>query len=756
MGNKIPAGRGFSTVMPDLDFETYSEAGCVWREGTQKWVAPKGSAKKSIFAVGAAVYAEHPSTEVLCLFYDLKDGVGPELWTPHHSDPPFRLLEHVGKGLPLEAWNSMFEFLIWSHVCTRLYGWPAIPREQIFCAAAKSRRFGLPGKLEIAANVVGKELKHAADGKRMLNRYSIPRNPTKNDLRLRIDPWEDGLEGIGLYSYCRQDIVSEASVSSVCPDLDDKELAIWRLDQRINLRGVPVDMPAVVSAVKVLDYMEIKYNAEMARLTNGDANTCSEVAAIQNNLWMNYGLRMHSLDDEAVTTALKGELHPTARRILLIRKKMASAGAKKLRAMQRLASYDNRVRDQYIYHGPHTGRWSSGGLQLHNMKSSGPDLHLCPSCQVYYGPGDFDCCTSCGTVATAEKAESWSIESMTSVINTLHNYPEEPANVETILGDQTLDALAGSIRGLICAPAGKDFLCSDYSAIEAVVLAALAGEEWRLEVFRTHGKIYEQTAADITGKTLQYYIDYYSQNGGHHSDRKPFGKIPELASGYAGWIGAWKAFGADEFFDDDAIKDKIKAWRAKSPMIVELWGGQWRKHPDRWEFSAELYGLEGMAISAVLNPGHTYRYRLISYLYENDILYAQLPSGRLMHYHQPRLAEVQDRFSKNMKWDLSYMTYNTNPMKGKIGWVRVHTYGGMLTENVTQAVARDIFAHGMLNVEAAGYPLMLHTHDEMMSEVDEGFGSVEEYERLMCDLPAWCNDWPIRAEGGWRGKRYRK
>jgi DNA polymerase len=164
-----------------------------------------------------------------------------------------------------------------------------------------------------------------------------------------------------------------------------------------------------------------------------------------------------------------------------------------------------------------------------------------------------------------------------------------------------------------------------------------------------------------------------------------------------------------------------------------------------------------MAIKAVLDPGTWYTYRWLSYGVFNDVLYCLLPSGRCISYHQPRLTTVNSRMKRELlQYSLSHMNYNTNSKKGRIGWVRVETYGGMLVENATSGVARDILAHAMPKLEAAGYPVVAHVHDEPFSEVPIGFGSIEEFESIMMDLPDWAAGWPIKAAGGWRGHRYRK
>ena len=203
-------------------------------------------------------------------------------------------------------------------------------------------------------------------------------------------------------------------------------------------------------------------------------------------------------------------------------------------------------------------------------------------------------------------------------------------------------------------------------------------------------------------------------------------------SAYQGGLGAWKAFGADKFMTDEEIQLNVKKWRADSPMIVKLW-----------------YGLESAAMDAVRNPGVEFTYRMITYICKDNKLFCILPSDRAMTYHEPLITQKMMPWGK-WKPSLSYMGWKDN------NWKRIDTFGGRLAENVTQAVARDIFTFALVNIEKAGYPIVLHTHDQITSEVPIGHGSIEEFEKVMSQRPAWCSDWPIRAAGGWRGKRYRK
>jgi DNA polymerase len=305
-----------------------------------------------------------------------------------------------------------------------------------------------------------------------------------------------------------------------------------------------------------------------------------------------------------------------------------------------------------------------------------------------------------------------------------------------------LTVISSSLRGLFVAAPGHRLICSDYRAIEAVVLAALAGEQWRLDVFHRNEDIYLQSASKIKGTTVAEYLAYAERTGEHHPDRQ-LGKVAELASGYGGGIGAWKNFHADDFLSDEQIEDAKRKWRQESPNIKRFW-----------------YKLEDAAKKALRNVHTPIRCRSITYVYDGRALRCILPSGRALVYQNPSLKRVE-------KWgrlrdEIWFWGMNSNAKYGRVGvWMEMSTYGGKLCENVTQATARDIMAHGMLNTDRAGYPIVLHVHDEEVAECPDGFGTVEGLEACMNDLPAWARTddghrWPVDARGGWAGREYRK
>ena len=883
-GYRLHAGRSHSTVLPDMDFETYSEAGLVWDEGKQRWRAPDRApgTKRSIGLVGAARYAEHPSTKVLCLAYDLKDGRGRRQWTPG-MDPPVDLFAYLATGGPIEAWNVSFERHIWEKVCVPRMNWPPIHRGQWRCAMAKARAFALPGALANAASVVHASAQKDPAGTRLLNRFSVPRNPTLKDKRLRLDPATDP-EGPALYAYNLQDIMAEAEVSSLVPDLQPDEQDWWFVDQEINARGVQIDMDSVTAAIQIVEEASRRYNGELAELTGGAVSSASEIQKFLN--WLaTYGLYLPSLDEDAVEGALaRTDLHPVTRRALEIRALVGSASVKKLFAMEHTVCGDGRIRDLYTYHGARTGRATGGAVQPTNLPNHGPAVRKCGSCGRYHG-ADLARCPWCSAEATGSPQE-WSAAAMEDAIAVIRS---GSLDLVRMCFGSALPAISGCLRGMFVAAPGHDLIASDYSAIEAVVLAELAGEEWRKEVFRTHGKIYEMSASKISGVPFEEMMEHRKRTGQHHPLRKTIGKVAELAcfapgtlvltdkgyvpiekvepydrlwdgiewvghegvvykgrkrvmdldgvwvtdshpvfvaygyvparflsvgsscrklalavgsenlppiefaskplgkrplwrnrskvydivnagprhrftiktqsghlivhnSGYQGWIGAWKAFGADEFMSEEQMKTSILKWRAESPAIVEYWGGQTR----RVSFGGvvqEYYGIEGAAVMAVLSPGKEFSFRGITYVCQGDVLYCRLLSGRYLTYHSPRLEPSQKRVGE---WSLSYQGWNTNPKNGSVGWIRMSTWGGRLVENIIQATARDIQREALVKQERLGYKIVLHVYDENVAEVPEGWGSIEEFENIMSTMPAWAADWPVRAAGGWRGKRYRK
>ncbi len=863
-GTRLPAGISYSTVLPDMDFETYSEAGYVWDSTIGKWrtiCEPPGKGGM-LAALGTAVYAEHPSTRPLCLAYDLKDGKGPHLWTPaphshkiltvpfvhlEYGPPgPTPLFDHILHGGLIEAHNSMFEYLIWENVCHKRMGWPKLPIEQLRCSAAKAKKASLPPSLGDLSKVLRIEHGKDADGTRLIKKFSIPgpvapwdaaataaaiareavcptaqkwvitRQKSTVDISLsslsykeqmeilacdaierefdkpsvawisddppaaprqgkrkkvvytdvtvplqQADPAADPVDGPKLYSYCLRDIEAESEISARLPDLPPVELELWKLDQRINTRGLRVDEARLDDCLAVMNQVFHRYEKELVEVTGGEVQTIGQFKVLANWLTAN-GCYTESVDKESTERlisdprlpahpdAARAVYHP-ARRVLEIRQILAYSSVKKAVAAKQQLDSRRRLQGLFSFCGAlRTDRFTGVGPQPHNFPNSGPDVKQCDGddgCGHYRHPS-LDVCPWCGRpeFLNPEPARKlgWKFKVVEDAFFILSIRSLEI--VERYFGD-ALELISGCLRSLFIPSEGRYFICSDYSAIEAVVGAAIAGEQWRLDVFRTHGKIYETSIAKITGTPLDEILKHKEATGEHHPLRKR-GKVAELASGFGGGVAAWKRFGADKYYDsDEDIREAVRKWRKESPAFsAQMW---------RDGYSGIWEGLEIAARSAIQTPGQCFEFRGISYGVKDKILYCRLLSGDTLQYHNPYIVKSFNDYGREVE-TIYFEGWNNNPANGAMGWIVMSTWGGKLFENVVQKTARDILTHAMVNLDKAGYDIVLHVHDEPVAEVDEGKGSIEEFERIMVDLPWWCRDWPVRVGGGWRGKRYRK
>lgn len=764
-GTKLKAGLGESTVIADFDFETYSPAGFVWVPELNKWKAPHGAREKGLPTVGTVAYTEHPDAEVLCMAYDLKDGRGRRLWVPSDNYRPDDLFAYLQSGRLLEAWNVGFEYWVWTNICVPKSGFPPLPVAQLRCAAAKARAFSLPGSLANAGSVLKITKEKDKRGTALIKKFCIPRDPTKLNLTLR-NPI-NGEDAQELYAYCLRDIEAEAEISSMVPDLSDFELEFWQCDQAINRRGVQVDVEAVEAAISIVEQTYAKYNAELYEITDGAVTSASQLpkmkewlkeqagynydAPMDSRIRGDFYFKCDSLTEDCIVIFLnKYELPNDVRRVLEIRQLIGSAAIKKLYALKHQVSKHGRVHNLFVYHQARTGRAAGVGPQPQNLPNSGPDVSQCPSCKKYQNNISYSGCAWCGYNPGVTRHSpkhfsggepwyrgEWSAEAAEHAISVIKT---GSLIALEYYYDDALATLCGCLRGMFIAKPRHMLICSDYSAIEAVALSELAGEKWRQEVFRTHGKIYEMSASKITGVPFEEYLAYKERTGTHHPDRKKVGKIAELAAGYGGGVNSWVSFGAGEFYTESEIKEKVKIWRKANPAIVNFW-----------------HGLQKSAVQAILNPGVEFSYRRIVYHVHNKVLYCRLLSGRNLTYHFPTLTHHE-----YWGYQISYEGWNTNPKNGPTNrWIVMRTHGGKLAENVASGCSRDILAYAIVNLERKGWPVVLHVHDEIVSEIPESpnpdpAAAIENFERIMSTMPEWAANWPVRASGGWMAKRYSK
>lgn len=775
-----------NTLTPTMDFETKSEAGQVWvppghdpKKPLGYWgrLPGTGTKQKGLNVVGAAAYAEHPTTDILTLSFDLADGLGVERWRPGLPLPQ-RLFAHLAAGRPIEAHNAMFERLIWQHVAVRLYGFPPLDPYLLRCSMATARVNNLPGALGNLGDVLALDVVKDKDGTRLINKFSIPRNPTKGDPRLWISPDDDPEDGERLYAYCDRDVATEQNAAQRMEPMSANELRFWLIDQEINYRGLGVDRQGVRDCIAVLGEALEHYGLECVQITGGlEPGQLAEIRG-----WL-AGQGVHLPDMQADTVELylkRDDLLPAAKRVLEIRSLIGSASVKKLYAMEYQASSDDRIRNLIVHHGARTGRPTGEGPQPLNLPKAGPKLVTCGACAKPHKKATTACPWCNVPCPPIDRKGKWTPDMVPHVLEIMS--ARSLGLVEWFFGDALL-AIQGCVRGLFQAGPEHELIASDYSAIEAVVAAMISGEKWREETLRARKDIYLASASKITGMTYETYLAYQAEHGEHHPDRQNIGKVAELALGYGGWEGAWRAFDpAEADKSTGEIEGIIRAWRDASPQIVAHWGGQRHRYSGRWV--EELYGIEGAVIQAIQHPGFVFTpqppsggviqpFPVELQFYVRNVqgrdeygrfssalpcLYMRLPSGREIAYREPRLEPSSKRPGTLA---ISYMTWNSNPKYGALGWVRMSTWGSRIYENADQAIAHDILRGAIERLRMAGYPTVLHVYDEIVVEVLRGLGSVEQVETLMLPVEAWAHDangvvWPIRASGGWRGKRYRK
>lgn len=627
---------------------------------------------------GAYVYAESPTTDILCMGYAFEDE--PVKMWKYGEAFPVELMK-----FPIYAWNANFEYLIWNEVGVKKYGWPKLPLEQTYCTMAMALAMSLPGKLENVSPALGIKAQKDMQGNRVMLQLSKPRQVKDDGTIVWWTPEEFPEKYERLYEYCKQDVEVEREAAKKLLPLSPSERKIWLIDQKINGRGVKIDLPSVRSAMNVIESEKKRLDAEMRKVTG--LSVASSSAVGQLTTWLaSKGVETESVGKGDVVELLKKELHRDVRRALEIRKEAGKSSTAKLNAMVLRSCSDGRVRGTQQYHGAGTGRFAGRGLQTQNFPR--PNL------------------------------KHDEIEGVIAILNGSAN----PAEIDMFYGAPT-SVISDCLRSFIRAEDGKNLLAVDFAAIEARVLAWLANEIKKLNVFRTHGKIYEAAAADIYNVALELV----------NKEQRQIGKVADLALGFQGGKGAFqsmaKLYGVN-VSDERAESIKV-AWRKANPAIVKFW-----------------YDLDNAAISAVLKPGQIFAAgpegREIKYKVSGTFLFCRLPSGRAIVYPYPQI-ERDSKFGRDI---VTYMAEDSYTKK----WTRQKGYGGLWAENVTQGVARCVLTDALIRLEDKGYETVMTVHDEL---VCEGNQDLKEMEELMCQVPVWAEGLPIAAEG-WKEKRYRK
>jgi DNA polymerase len=643
------------------------------------------------------------------------------------NNQPWHLLDHVADGHPLGGWNILgFEWEVWNFYCVPKWNWPVLRMEQCQDTMDKAAVAGYPRALKNVGKVLnrnvlpGQPLKMVqkdAAGDELIRKLTVPQNPTNANPALRWTPQTAAEDFARLYRYNDTDVVSEMGANALIPDLSPRERRVSGMSARMNERGMQINTKAMDDCIAVMEQVFEKYNAELCVITNGAVQKGAESAKMLKWFRSAHGVHFDKFDKDIVAAAIDDKGLPDAvRRVAKIRQTMAFSSVAKLYAMRAQVCADGRLRHQYAYAAAHTFLWNGQGVQMANLWK--------------------------GRLDKPEK-----VERALSVIAS-----RSLEFVESAYGD-ALEVIADCLRSLVIARPGCRLIASDYSAIQAVVTSALAGEKWRLDVFHARESIYLAMASQITGTPMQFYIDYAEKHHKHHDDRQ-LGKLAVLSADFGAWIDGWKRFGADKLLgSDENIKRIIKLVRDKQPAITEFWGGQTRgKFTDNER--PELYGLEGAAISAVLDRGQCYAYRGVRFMCFGDALYCMPPGdGDPLIYHQPELRPSDRPYASPWELELSYYGWNSNPKKGAPGWIKMFLYGGVETQNVVAKVAREFQADALCALDETGiYLPVMQTHDEIVAEVEEGRGSKEEYLSIVNAGKPWAIDdwgrpWPVYAPG---------
>lgn len=644
-------------------------------------------------AAGVARYVESPDFEILLLAYSTDDGPTTVIDLASGETIPEAVAEALrSEAYEKHAFNASFEITC----LQKALG--GIRPEQWRCDKVHAMYCGYPGSLEAAGKALGlpEEKQKLATGKALIRYFCNPCRPTKsNGGRTRNLPHHDPARWALFKQYNAQDVETEKEIEhrlAAFPLPEDIQQQ-WITDIRINSRGVAIDADMVEGALTIGRETTEALMDEARRITGLD----NPNSVGQTQEWLrDRGVDLPNMQKETVADALAGGIADSeAARVLEIRQELGKTSTKKYDAIEACVCNDGRVRGLLQFYGANrTGRWAGRLVQVQNL----PRTYI----------RQLDLARKCVTA---------------------HN-----GNALRAVFGSIPDTLSQLIRTAFIAEPGRILIDADFSAIEARVIAWLAGEEWRLEVFRTHGKIYEASASQMFGIPIERI-----KKGNPEYAMRARGKVAELALGFQGGVSAMRRMDIGHNLDnlsDDEVQEIVNQWRAASPKIKQLW-----------------YDTQEAAISAINGQPRSTHGLLFAREHNartgQSFLTVTLPSRRKLFYLDPQIAEN--------RWggpSISYLGVNQETKQ----WCRIETYGGKLTENAVQATARDCLAVAIERVTAAGLPVIFHIHDEVVIETLP-FGTPEEMLKRVTDLMAapipWAPGLPLAADG-WVGRYFKK
>ena len=622
-------------------------------------------------------YAESPDFDILLLGYCADGGEVQVVDLAQGEQIPTEVIDALTDARVCKwAFNAQFERVCLSQWLRR-NGYPlrneryAAPDDPCMaylnpagwhCTMVWSAYLGLPLSLKDVGAALGLDKQKLTEGKELIRYFCVPgKDGTRRMPASAPEKWAT------FRAYNLRDVETEMAIQERLRKYPVPE-EVWsqyHLDQQINDRGIGVDRTLVRGAIGIDKRSREELTARLQELTMLD--NPNSVQQMKDWLAAN-GLQTDTLGKKQVAELLKTAPEPL-KSVLVLRQRLAKSSVKKYQAMENAVCADGRVRGCFQFYGARTGRWAGRNIQLQNLPQNRmPDLEQARS---LVRAGDYD-----------------------SV---------------RLLYDSTPDVLSQLIRTALIPSPGKTFFVSDFSAIEARVIAWLAGEQWRQQVFAEGKDIYCASASQMFGVP----VEKHGVNG--HLRQK--GKIAELALGYGGSVGALKAMGAIEMgLKEDELKPLVDAWRTANPMIVKLW----------WE-------VDRAVIRAVGDKATTETHG-IRFTCQSGMLFITLPSGRRLAYVRPRIGENQFGGSA-----ITYM--GTNAAKQ---WARLESYGPKFVENIVQAISRDILCYAMQALRDCA--IVAHVHDEVILEADPGM-SLEAVCERMGRTPPWAQGLLLRADG---------
>ena len=644
-----------------------------------------------IAKAGAYKYVQSPDFEILLMAYSLNGNEPAVIDLAQGEIIPQWLNDAIlSPEYVKHAYNASFEW----YCLSKFYG-TMLPISQWRDTMLHGLYCGFTAGLEATGKALGlsAEKQKLTVGKALIRYFCIPCTPTiTNGQRRRNLPKHDPAKWELFKTYCKGDVITEMEIDRrlsgfPVPDEIEKQ---WQTDMIINARGVAVDMDLVHGALQIGSSTREKLMQEAIEITR--LENPNSIAQLSRWLEAETNEAVPDLRKETVAALLKSQLVTgDAERMLEIRQELGKTSTKKYDAIEAAICDDGRVHGLLQFYGANrTGRWAGRLVQVQNL----PRTYL-------------------ESLDVAREAVK-----------------KQQADMLKFCFGSVNDTLSQLIRTSFVAASGNKLVDADFSSIEARVISWLAQEDWRLEVFRTHGKIYEASASQMFGVP----IDRIKKGNPEYALRQR-GKVAELALGYQGSTGALITMGALKMgIPEEDLPDIVARWREANQRIVELW-----------------YKVENAAVSTIQSGRQEGVSGLIfsrefDLANDLDFMTITLPSGRKLYYAHPELGTNQ--------WDrpsINYLGVNQTTKQ----WARLETYGGKLVENIVQAIARDCLAIAIENLEEAGFPVVFHVHDEVVIDCPETQADLDRVVKLMTTPIRWALDLPLNADG-WVGDFYRK